>query len=352
MTSAAMVCAATPPTSFEVTEAAGVPVRIIRVDLRAPGVRVEVGLAHGFPRGAEPFSSMVARMHPIAAINGAYFSRSTMAPIGDVVEDGVVRCQGMMGTALAIGAGNRALIRRVTPAHAEDWTGFRTVLACGPALVLNGRIDVHPRSEGFGDPHIMGSADRMGVGLLPDGTMLLVNTRRPVTFQQWAQVMLSLGCRSAFNLDAGASLAMYYRGRTIISPGRSLTNLLLVYDDTSAPPPAEHGGAATVHRAGPGDPVAIAGAAGSRDARTGRILLQIVLRCTGTRVAQSLHLTGIRLNATHAEPGQTTSVGPTSIRCSGTVDGGSADSGQRVPLTVDGTFAGGRFVVTATISAP
>ena len=31
------------------------------------------------------------------------------------------------------------------------------------------------------------------------------------------------------NLDAGASLAMHYRGKTLASPGRHLTNLLVVY---------------------------------------------------------------------------------------------------------------------------
>jgi exopolysaccharide biosynthesis protein len=42
--------------------------------------------------------------------------------------------------------------------------------------------------------------------------------------------MQALGCEQALNLDGGASMAMYYRGRTVLSPGRKLTNVLLVYE--------------------------------------------------------------------------------------------------------------------------
>ena len=56
-----------------------------------------------------------------------------------------------------------------------------------------------------------------------------VNTLAPISFGKWAQVMQGLGCSDAMNLDAGASQALYYRGKTLISPGRSLTNLLLVH---------------------------------------------------------------------------------------------------------------------------
>ena len=68
---------------------------------------------------------------------------------------------------------------------------------------------------------------------------------------QWARVMKALGCRDAMNLDAGASLAMSYRGRTLIRPGRNLTNLLAVYVDSR---PRDG--------AGPSDPAAMPGSNG------------------------------------------------------------------------------------------
>jgi exopolysaccharide biosynthesis protein len=206
----------------------GIAVHTIEVDPRDPHVRVTVATAAGFPRGDEDFGSLLARYRPIVAVDGAYFSKETLAPIGDVVIDGQVRYQGMMGTALALTRDGEAVIRRVVPDHATDWTGYDVVLACGPALVLNGRIDVDPVGERFHDPHVMGATRRMGIAVLNGGHLLFVTTQSAVTFARWAAVMQSLGARDALNLDAGASLALAYRGRVIEQPGRRLTNLIVV----------------------------------------------------------------------------------------------------------------------------
>ncbi|MCC6731067.1 MAG: phosphodiester glycosidase family protein [Chthonomonadales bacterium] len=229
-----LACALSPaaqrePVVLRAARPAGVPVRVAEVCLADPRVRVRVQVASGFPGRAELFERMVARSRPLLAVNGAYFSKTTLAPIGDLVVDGRLVRSGLMGTALAIAPDGRALIRRVRWGHSEDWSAYSTVLACGPALVLNGQVDVHPEAEGFRDPHIMGSTRRMGVGITPDDRLLIVTTLAPVSFAEWARVMLGLGCRDAMNLDAGASLALYYRGRVLIRPGRALTNLLTVH---------------------------------------------------------------------------------------------------------------------------
>src|SRR5207249_399702 len=173
--------------------------------LADPRVHVGVLAARGCPLAAEPFETLIARSHPTIAVNGAYFSKETLKPIGDLVCGGRTISQGMMGTALAITHNNEAVIRRVKWGHAQDWSEYETVLSCGPALVINGRIDVRPEAEGFHDPHVMTSTQRMGVGITSDRRLLIVNTVAPVTFQKWARVMRHLGCESAMNLDAGAS---------------------------------------------------------------------------------------------------------------------------------------------------
>lgn len=217
------------PDRMETTTAAGVPVRVIRVNLADPRVRLTVLVPRGFPRGAEPFENMVARERPTIAVNGAYFSMTTMAPIGDIVIGGRLVHKGLMGTAMAITRDNRVVIRRVKRNRTQDWTGFETVLACGPALTLGGVADARPREEGFRDPHVMGSTQRMGVGVTPNRQLLIVHALADITFARWSRVMQALGCSDAMNLDAGASLGMHYRGTTLVSPGRPLTNLLAVY---------------------------------------------------------------------------------------------------------------------------
>jgi exopolysaccharide biosynthesis protein len=221
------------PITIRTATAAKVKVRVVEIRLDDPRVRIGVQVAKRFPGGDEEFGSMVSRSKPELAINGAYFSKESLLPIGDIVMDGKVAYQGMMGTALAITEKNEAVIRRVTMSRHEDWRPYRTVMACGPLLVMNGRVDVMPSVEGFRDPHIMATTRRMGVGIKDKTKLLIVTTLQGVSFQQWANVMQALGCSDAMNLDAGASLAMYYKGKTLIRPSRRLTNLLTVHLDPS-----------------------------------------------------------------------------------------------------------------------
>lgn len=226
----ATFCHASAPTALISGTIAGVPVTYIALRLNDPRISVRVEVCRGFPGGDEPFAAMVGRLRPVAAINGAYFSKATKQPIGDIVQDGRLVHSGRMGTALAISDTGMPTVKRVVWGHAADWSGYRTVLGCGPALVLSGQVDVQPQLEGFHDPHVMGATPRMAVGYTGDGHLLLVKMSGGVTFAREALVMKSLGCVGALNLDAGASLGMYYRGRYLATPGRRLTNLLCIYE--------------------------------------------------------------------------------------------------------------------------
>lgn len=57
---------------------------------------------------------------------------------------------------------------------------------------------------------------------------LLVSTPA-ATIQQMRELMLSLGCVDAFNVDGGASCGMYYNGSYLATPGRELTVTLQVF---------------------------------------------------------------------------------------------------------------------------
>jgi exopolysaccharide biosynthesis protein len=201
---------------------------VIQIDLSDTRLRVAVVLAEGFPGTDEPFDSMLKGRPVVAAVNGAYFDKYSKKPIGDIWAQGQLLNSGRMGTALCVTSDNRIDIRRVERHRRVDWSEFDTVLACGPALALDGKIDCNYSEEGFRDPSVTGRAPRMGVGYTRNGKLLMVYCRPSVTFEQFAQIMLDLGCHEAMNLDAGASLAMWFQGRTIRQAGRRLTNLLVV----------------------------------------------------------------------------------------------------------------------------
>ena len=202
---------------------------VVRVDMLDGRYGVKIGLASGFPGTDEPFESMIGSIEGVvAAINGAYFDKATKLPIGDIWTAGTLARKGLMGTAFCVRSDNQLDIRRVQRHRGVDWSTYQSVLACGPALVLDGRVDCDWEAEGFRDPHITGSTSRMGIGYDSGGRLYLVRTSTRVTFEEFADAMLRLGCFEAMNLDSGASRGFYFQGRYIEKPGRRLTNILAV----------------------------------------------------------------------------------------------------------------------------
>jgi hypothetical protein len=217
------------PVRYYETVIDSMPVRVVEANIRDPRVDVGIITADGFPGRDESFESMIQRGAPTVAVDGAYFDGFTKYPISDIRIRGRNLFTGMMGTCLAIDGTNQCRIGRVKLGHATNWAGYQTVLGCGPALILDGKIDVKSAKEGFQDPSIMGATSRMGVGYTKVGNLIIANVRAAVTFQQEAEVFSKLGCYEAMNLDAGASQAMYVNGHYVQTPGRRLTNLLAVW---------------------------------------------------------------------------------------------------------------------------
>lgn len=202
---------------------------VVRIDLSVCRATVKISLAKGFPGADAPFEDMVARTDGVvAAINGAYFDKQTKLPIGDIWTGGALVRKGLMGTAFCVTRDGKFDIQRVKRNHGVDWSAYESVLACGPALVLDGKVDCDWAAEGFRDPHVTGSTTRMGIGYDFKGRLYLVRATTSATFEEFADALYGLGCFEAMNLDSGASRAFTFRGKTIEKPGRRLTNILLV----------------------------------------------------------------------------------------------------------------------------
>ena len=92
----------------------------------------------------------------------------------------------------------------------------------------DGVIEIDTR--GHKDPHVLGRAVRLAVGITASGKLKFVATGKACSLTQLAGIMRDLGCTNAVNFDGGSSIAMYCDGRSIRSPGRQLTNVLLVYE--------------------------------------------------------------------------------------------------------------------------
>lgn len=209
--------------------AAGVQLHVLTANLNDPRVVVLPALAAGGIGRSESFASAVKRLRPKAAVNGTFFSKRSLRPVGDIVVGGKLTHFGGIGTALGISAEGVDFIR-LPKSRRVDWTGYQAALAAGPVLVWDGYARTTPGGEGFGDPHVFAhSAPRTAMGITKQNKLLLVTTVGGSSLAKLARAMRELGAVYAVNLDGGSSTAMWYDGRVIRTPRRRLTNFLCVY---------------------------------------------------------------------------------------------------------------------------
>ena len=103
-----------------------------------------------------------------------------------------------------------------------------SVVSGAPRLVKDGAIETY-LDAGFTEARFTtASTPRTAIGTLSNGKLVLVSVGA-ATIQQMRELMLSLGCVDAVNLDGGASTAMYCNGTYIRTPGRELTTTLQVF---------------------------------------------------------------------------------------------------------------------------
>jgi hypothetical protein len=239
---------------FRTASVNGVNVHIVSIDMNKKNIKVTPLLANTYPGGCESFSGMIGRAKPTAAINGTFFSTTTFKPVGDIVIDGTLRHFGGFGTAMAITPDNRVRFIKAVWGRKMDWSGYETVIACGPRLLTGGKITLNPQGEGFRDPRIMGAATRSAIGVTDENILFFACIPGGVTLNQLAEIMRNLGCIDAMNLDGGASTALYYRGKYIIPAGRQLTNIIQVFENfgerMATEPPKIDSDSTAIHNAG------------------------------------------------------------------------------------------------------
>lgn len=236
----------TPPTNRAVEikslSISGARLYVTRVDLSNPDTQVTIGLPRGSDRanstrashGQEPFSGFVSRLRAAVVINGTFFSLDRhLQVMGNMVSGGqflkYVPWENY-GTTLGLGAGKRPEMITARIDGQPNWSDQWFSITAGPRLLRNGRVWLNPRQEGFTDAKVMGMARRAAIGYDASGqSLLMVTFLSPVSLRQEAEIMRLMGCSEAMNLDGGSSIGLAAQGRTLVSPGRGLTNVIAVY---------------------------------------------------------------------------------------------------------------------------
>lgn len=121
---------------------------------------------------------------------------------------------------------DRAQVGIKTPS--EDWQGVMTAIGAGPTLVKGGKVVADPKAEGFTEAKILtNKGQRSFVGVTKDRELIMASVPN-VSVYQLAEIALKMKCVEAINFDGGASSGTFANGKTLVAPGRKISNALVV----------------------------------------------------------------------------------------------------------------------------
>ena len=109
-----------------------------------------------------------------------------------------------------------------------DYDHIRTAVGAGPTLVKNGKLKADAGAEGFTEGKITSSAATRSLIGITDDNRLGMAVVSGVTVKQLGEIALSLGMVEAMNLDGGGSSGLYYNGSYMTTPGRLLSNAVVI----------------------------------------------------------------------------------------------------------------------------
>jgi len=237
------------PVIFEHKTLFGVSFYQTTIDLKDPETFISIGLANDPPQantnnityGDESFVAMVNRAQAAVAINGTFFSKDEEKRVmGNMVAGGKFLKYSQWenyATTLGIKAGNQLEMITAREEGQPNWSQHWFSLTCGPRLLKDGKIWLKPKLEGFRDPHVFDTGGRTALGYPQSGDKIyLVTFLSILSLEDEAKLMQGIGCYQAMNLDGGASRSLAHRNKIIVPAGRSLTNVILVYDTQNPAP--------------------------------------------------------------------------------------------------------------------
>lgn len=105
---------------------------------------------------------------------------------------------------------------------------FDAAIGVGPKLITNGEVDIDFARDGFDDPKITSSSNVRSFVGIDENRRLVMGTVSSATVSEMANVLVELGLTDAMNMDGGASSGLYYEGALKRTPGRLLSNALVV----------------------------------------------------------------------------------------------------------------------------
>lgn len=207
----------------------------VTISLLHPKIELDVALAGNKVGKVEDLRSLAKRNNAVVAINGTFFDAYTpgsyKTPYGYIVGGGKLLKDSPADkrTVFTMDSNNLAELVPGLDFKEHFLQGHsKSAVQAGPRLVVNGKVALDVKKEGFRDPKILtGGGARSALGITKDHKLILLTTTG-ATIPQLAEIMKKAGAYQAMNLDGGASSGLYYNGSYLTAPGRQISNAIIV----------------------------------------------------------------------------------------------------------------------------
>jgi exopolysaccharide biosynthesis protein len=209
--------------------------QIVTVSLLNPGISLSVGLAQGEIGKVDDLNRIAKKNGASVAINGSFFDAYTeldyKVPYGNVISESEHKHKSLSDRRTMFTFDKNKLVKLISGTEYRE--RYREIeieggVQAGPRLVKDGVVALNVAEEGFRDPKILtGGGARSALGITRDHKLILL-TLGGATIPQLAEIMKQAGAYQAMNLDGGASSGLYADGKYLTTPGRKISNAILV----------------------------------------------------------------------------------------------------------------------------
>lgn len=221
------------------------------IDYSDPSIQARAAVSDA-PIGRETMSSFAKKLGGLVVINGGYFEmRGQGVTYNTVISEGKVLAENpagqlravfgvrkrsepaervfdlkwiahIDGKPLALASPDKKELKNARPWDVEEAIGG------GPALIVDGEINIQAAAESFGKSHVTTRHPRTAIGsYVKDGrphlVLFVVDGRRPnhsvgMSLEELAQALKEIGCTQALNLDGGGSSTFAVKDRIYNTP--------------------------------------------------------------------------------------------------------------------------------------
>lgn len=208
----------------------GIVLNLVEIDITGGMEIISAGYNNYTSRAN--FETLSRNAGSTAAINGCFFDLRSGRLVGHVYRDGRQEVKGTFGAAFAVGNDGKPVIDHIK--KLGDPADYKVIISCVDILMKNGKILVSSKADLVRNGHkpskhndIYKAARWSAIGIGKSGKVYLIATANRISMYRFIkEVAEHTEIVDMLGLDGGTSTGLYYDGKVLIRPQRTVASII------------------------------------------------------------------------------------------------------------------------------